>query len=162
MTRPLNHDASLRTHLQYLLNGGGAHIGFEDAISGIAPEYRGAGVLGSPHTLWRQLEHLRICQWDIFEYSTNANHISPDFPDGYWPSTNEPPTENAWDESVVAFRRDLESVVELIMNPKTDLFRPLPHGGDHTILREALLVADHNAYHIGQIIAMRRTLGIWD
>lgn len=154
-------DASLRDHLLYLLRGGGAHLSFDDAIAGVPVQLRAAKVDGVPHTPWRLLEHLRICQWDILEFSRNAGHVSPDFPDGYWPKADGPPEPAAWDESVEAFRADLKAMCDLVVDPKTDLFAPIPHGDGQTILREALLVADHNAYHLGQLVLLRRCLGAW-
>ena len=154
-------DKPLREHVLYLLRGGGAHLNFDQAIEGIPPELRGAKAAGAPHTLWRLLEHLRICQWDILEFSRDPRHISPKFPDGYWPDGDAPPHEAAWDEAVESFRADLQSMINLVANPNTDLFEPIPHGDGQTILREALLVADHNAYHLGQLVLLRRCLGAW-
>ena len=154
-------DKSLRDHVLYLLKGGGAHLNFDAAIAGLPVELRGSKVQGSPHTPWRLLEHLRICQWDILEFSRNSDHISPDFPDGYWPDVDAPPESDSWDKSVEAFRSDLQQMIDLVADPKTDLFAQIPHGDVQTILREALLVADHNAYHLGQLVVVRRALGAW-
>jgi hypothetical protein len=107
------------------------------------------------------LEHLRIAQRDILEFSRNPKHVSPDFPAGYWPAGDAPPDDAAWDRSVAAFRADLKAMQDLVADPKTDLFARIPHGQGQTILREALLVADHNAYHLGQLIVVRRALGAW-
>lgn len=154
-------DQALREHLLYLLKGGGAHLNFEHAIANLPEHLRGAKVDGVPHTPWRLLEHMRICQWDILEFSRNAEHVSPDFPDGYWPETDGPPDAEAWDKSVEAFRADLQAMIDLVADPSTDLFASIPHGDGQTILREALLVADHNAYHLGQLVFLRRSLGAW-
>lgn len=154
-------DQALREHVLYLVKGGGAHLSFEQAIADIPAELRGAKAAGSSHTPWRLLEHLRICQWDILEFSRDAAHVSPDFPDGYWPTEDAPPDEAAWEKSVQAFRDDLQAMVDLVADPTTDLFAPIPHGKGQTILREALLVADHNAYHLGQLVFLRRCLGAW-
>jgi hypothetical protein len=108
------------------------------------------------------LEHLRICQWDILEFSRDPDHVSPSFPDGYWPETDAPPDGLAWDRSVQAFRDDLQAMIELVENPTTDLYARIPHGDGQTILREALLVADHNAYHLGQLVFLRRCLHAWN
>lgn len=116
---------------------------------------------GVEHTPWQLLEHLRICQWDILEFSRNAEHVSPDFPDGYWPDDEAPPTDSAWDESIAAFQADLQAMRDLVTDPQTDLYSPIPHGDGQTILREALLVADHNAYHLGQLVVVRKCLGAW-
>jgi DinB superfamily len=151
----------LRQHLLELLKGGHAHPDFEAAIADLPPDLRGAKPPGLPHTPWRLLEHMRIAQWDILRFSIDPDHVSPDFPSGYWPDGDAPPDRGAWDRSVTAFRSDLEATKELVADPKTDLFQPIPHGQGQTILREALLVADHNSYHIGQMIVVRRLLGAW-
>jgi len=152
---------ALRKHLVYLLGDGGAHVNFDAAISRFPAVQRGARIAGAPHTAWQLLEHLRIAQWDILEFSRNPMHVSPKFPDGYWPRTDAPPTTRAWNESVRAFRRDLRAMIRLVSNPKIDLIAPIPHGDGQAILREALLVADHNAYHIGQLVLLRRLLDAW-
>jgi hypothetical protein len=152
---------ALRDHVLYLLRGGGAHLDFEKAIAGLPPALRGAKPAGQPHTPWRLLEHLRIAQWDILEFSRDPHHVSPPFPDGYWPKGDAPPDPSAWDRSVAAFRADLRATQDLVADPATDLLAPLPHGQGQTVLREALLVADHNAYHLGQLVLLRRLLGAW-
>lgn len=155
-------DQSVREHVLYLLQGGGAHPGFDQAIADLPEELRGARVKGIPHTPWRLLEHLRICQWDILEFSRNPDHVSPEFPDGCWPVGDAPPAPESWDQSVEKFRDDLQAMINLVANPDTDLLAPIPHGDGQTILREALLVADHNAYHLGQLILLRRCLDAWN
>jgi hypothetical protein len=157
----MNTDRTLRDHLLYLLRGEGAHLDFEAAIADLPAELRGSKPAGLPHTAWRLLEHMRIAQWDILEFSRNPQHVSPKFPDGYWPKGDAPPEASAWDRSVAGFRADLRAMQELVANPATDLFAPIPHGQGQTILREALLVADHNAYHLGQLVTIRRLLGAW-
>ncbi len=151
----------LRQQLTELLDGGHAHLEFEAAIADLPAELRGAQVPGLPHTPWRLLEHMRIAQWDILRFSVDPKHVSPDFPAGYWPEGDAPPDSGAWDRSVEAFRADLQTMKDLIADPKTDLFAPIPHGEGQTVLREALLVADHNAYHLGQMVTVRRLLGTW-
>ena len=153
--------ANLREHLIYLLKGGGAHLSFDKAIAGLPAELRGTKPPGVPHTPWRLLEHLRIAQWDILEFTRNPRHVSPPWPEGYWPDGDAPPDEGAWDRSVAAFHADLRTMQDLVADPATDLFAPLPHGEGQTALREALLVADHNAYHLGQLVMVRRLLGAW-
>ncbi len=155
-------DQALRDHVVYLLMGGGAHLGFDEAIENIPEQFWGARVDGVRHTPWRLVEHLRICQWDILEFSRNPSHVSPDFPDGYWPQSDAPRDGDEWEQSIEQFREDLRSMIELVSDPSTDLFATIPHGDGQTILREALLVADHNAYHLGQLVFLRRCLGIWD
>ena len=158
----MSHDESLREHLRGLLTQRNAHIDFDGAIAGLPVELRGAGHPSVPHTPWRLVEHLRIAQRDILRFCLDPNHVSPEFPRGYWPEGDAPPDPGAWDRSVEAFRADLKAMVDLATDPKTDLFAPLPHGDGQTILREALLVADHNAYHLGQLVVVRRLLGAWD
>ncbi len=157
----MNQDQALREHLLYLLRGGGAHLDFESAIAGLPVEFRGVRPAGVPHTPWRLLEHMRIAQWDILEFSRNPRHASPEFPDGYWPQGDAPPDEAAWERSAAAFRADLQAMQTLVADHATDLFAPIPHGTGQTILREALLVADHNSYHLGQLVVVRRALGAW-
>jgi len=144
-----------------LLKGGGAHLHFDDALKNFPAALRGTRAAGLPHTAWQLLEHLRIAQWDILEFSRSAKHVSPEFPDGYWPKTEAPPDESAWQKSLADFRRDLREMIALVDSPRTDLYARIPHGDGQTILREALLVADHNAYHLGQIVDLRRALGAW-
>ncbi len=153
--------AKLRETVLELLKGGGAHLDFEKAIAGLPTELRGAKPPGVPHTAWRLLEHLRIAQSDILEFTRNPKHVSPPWPEGYWPASDAPPDDAAWDRSVAAFRADLRAMQSLVADPATDLFKPLPHGDGQTPLREALLVADHNAYHLGQLVVVRRLLGAW-
>jgi hypothetical protein len=157
----MSHDAALREHVLYLLRGGGAHLDLDAALADLPVEARGAKPSGVPHTPWRLLEHMRIAQWDILEFSRNPHHVSPQFPDGYWPTGNTPPDDRAWDNSVATLRADLQAMCDLVASPATDLFAPIPHGDGQTILREALLIADHNAYHLGQLIVIRRALGAW-
>ena len=152
---------SLRRHLLYLLNGGGAHAKFDDVVKGLPPKLRGTRPPRFSHTPWMLLEHLRIAQWDILEFSRNAKYVSPQWPAGYWPKTEAPPSAAAWSKSVAQFRRDLKAMQKLVADPKTDLFARIPWGDGQTILREALLVADHNAYHLGQLVDVRRLLGVW-
>jgi hypothetical protein len=155
-------DKSVREHVLYLLKGGGAHLGFERAIADLPEELRAAKVKGATHTPWRLLEHLRICQWDILEFSRNPDHVSPEFPDGCWPEGDAPPESDSWDKNAQAFRDDLQAMIDLVANSDTDLYAPIPHGDGQTILREALLVADHNAYHLGQLVFLRRCLDAWN
>ena len=156
-----NRDEALREHVIALLKGGGAHVHFMDAIDGFPEAQRGAYIEGLPHTGWQLLEHVRIAQWDILEFSRNSKHVSPGFPEGYWPKTPVPPEDSAWDKCVEAFQQDLKEMVKLVKNPRTDLCAKIPHGDGQTILREALLLADHNAYHLGQLVDLRRALGAW-
>jgi hypothetical protein len=156
-----DHDQALRQHLLDLLKGGNAHLRFEEAVKGFPERLRGQKPRGQPHTAWRLLEHMRIAQWDIVEFSRSSKHVSPEFPDGYWPASDAPPSAAAWDKSVKQFRADLKIMQDLVADPKTDLYALLPWGDGQTILREALLVADHNAYHLGELLMIRRLLGAW-
>jgi hypothetical protein len=156
-----NQEPSLRQHLLDLLEGGGAHAKFEDIVKGLPAKLRGVKPGKFPHTPWMLLEHLRRAQWDILEFSRNAKHVSPDWPSGYWPKTEAPPNEAAWNRSIQQFRRDRKAFQKLIANPKTDLFTRIPWGDGQTILREALLVSDHNTYHLAQLVDVRRMLGTW-
>jgi hypothetical protein len=160
-TGGLSHDRELRQRILYALRGGGAHVDFETAVRGFPAELRGKKPAGFPHTAWMLLEHMRLAQWDILEFSRNPRHVSPDFPDGYWPSSASPPSGSAWNRSLQSFRSDLKAMQELVQDESIDLFAPIPHGEGQTILREALLVVDHNAYHLGELVALRRLLGAW-
>ncbi|HEU5335781.1 MAG TPA: DinB family protein [Terriglobales bacterium] len=154
-------EQALRQHLVELLKGGSAHAKFEEAVKDFPERLRGKKPEGQPHTAWRLLEHMRIAQWDIVEFSRNAKHVSPEWPEGYWPEGDAPPSAAAWDKSVKQFRADLKSMQELVEDGKTDLYARIPWGDGQTILREALLVADHNAYHVGELVMVRRLLGAW-
>jgi hypothetical protein len=161
ISAPQDRDASLRQHLLELLNGGHAHAEFDTAVRNLPAALRGKRPKGAEHSPWEILEHLRIAQGDILEFSRDPGHQSPAWPSGYWPATPEPPDDKAWDKSVRAFRRDLKAMSDLVQNPATDLFARIPHGNGQTILREALLIADHNAYHLGELVLLRRLLGAW-
>ncbi len=155
------HGKQLREHVLYLLNGGGAHARFDDVVKDIPEELRGAKPNGLPHTAWMLLEHLRLAQSDILEFSRNSRHTSPKWPEGYWPNEEAPLNTKGWNRSVQQFRKDLKAMQELVANPKTELYARIPWGDGQTILREALLLADHNAYHLGQLVDVRRALGAW-
>lgn len=152
----------IREQLVALLQGGNAHVDFEGAVADVPPELRGKRPDGHPHSPWELLEHMRIAQWDILEFSRNPNHVSPKWPAGYWPKSPEPQSPGAWNHSLQQFRDDLAQIVELISNPDSDLGQKFPWGQGQTLLREALLVADHNAYHLGQLVLVRRLLGNWE
>ena len=148
----------VRKHILYLLGSGGAHVDFEAAVARFPAYLRGVKPAGVPHTAWQLLEHMRIAQWDILEFSRSSKHVSPEFPEGYWPPAETPPSARAWNQSVRAFRSDLKAMMALVSNGKNDLLAPIPHGEGQTLLREALLVADHNAYHLGQLVLVRKML----
>jgi DinB family protein len=152
---------SLLEQLIDLLSGGGAHANYDDVVKGLSPKLRGARPGRFPHSPWMLLEHLRLAQWDILEFSRNSKHVSPEWPEGYWPKTEAPPNSAAWNRSIEEFRKDLRAMEDLVADPKTDLFARIPWGDGQTILKEALLLADHNAYHLGQFVDLRRLLGAW-
>ena len=154
------HDRALRQHLLYLLKESGAHTTFDAAIGDWPVQLAGVKVANFPHTAWMLLEHLRIAQWDILEFSRNSRHVSPAWPEGYWPSSEAPESEQAWKASIAAVKSDLRAMEKLVSDPRVDLFAPLPWGDGQTVLREALLLADHNAYHIGQLVMLRKSIGI--
>ncbi len=158
----MDNDRSLRDHLLELLRGRSAHLDFDKAIGGLPPDLRGVKAPGLPHTVWQLLEHLRIAQWDILDFSRNPDYASLEWPKDYWPETEAPPDEAAWDQSVESFHRDLQAMKDLVADPQTDLHAKIPWGDGQTILREALLVADHNGYHLGQIVCVRQALGAWE
>src|SRR5581483_6732005 len=139
-------DNAVRDHVVKLLAGGQAHATFEAAVKGIPAPLRGKRPKGAEHSPWEILEHMRIAQWDILEFSRDAKHVSPEWPAGYWPKSAAPPNDRAWGKSVRDFTADLDAMRKLVADESTDLYAPIPHGEGQTILREALLMADHNAY----------------
>lgn len=154
-------DAALREHVVEVLTGGHAHATFEQAVKDLPVELRGKVPKGGEYSAWQLLEHLRLAQWDILDFSRNAKYQALKWPDDYWPKEKAPADGKAWDKSVRAFERDLKAMCALVEDPKTDLFAKIPHGDGQTILREALLAADHNAYHVGQLVLVRKLLGAW-
>lgn len=157
----MDKDRALRDHLLELLRCGSAHLDFDKAIADLPAELRGVRPEGTPHSVWELVEHLRIAQWDILDFSRNPEYTHLDWPKDYWPPTPAPPDDAAWEESVAAFHRDLKAMQDLVADPNTDLYAKIPWGDGQTILREAMLVADHNAYHLGQIVGVRQMLGDW-
>jgi len=151
-----NPDDSIRKHVLYLLRGGGAHLSFDDFVDSFPPDLCNRQVEGLPYTPWQVLEHMRIAQWDILEFSRDADHVSPEFPKGYWPTPNELGTPALWQQTIEEFRKDAQEMEALVEDPSTDLYAKIPHGDGQTVLREALLIADHNAYHLGALAAMAR------
>ena len=151
-------DRSLREHLLYLLRGGGAHISFDEALKDFPAELVNVRAEGMPYSPWALLEHMRVAQWDILEFSRAAAHVSPGWPEGYWPDRAAEATAEDWRRSVEGFRADLRAVESLVEDEANDLHARIPHGEGQTLLREALLVADHNAYHLGVLVTLRRAL----
>jgi hypothetical protein len=152
---------ALREHVLDLLRGRNAHVDFDKAVADLPSNLRGIKPKGAPHTAWQLLEHMRIAQWDILEFSRDPKHVSPAWPEGYWPKTEAPPSPAAWNNSLRKFRADWKAMAKLVADGKKNLFARIPHGSGQTLLREALLVADHNAYHLGQLVLLRRLLGAW-
>jgi hypothetical protein len=157
----MSNEQSLRQHLIELLEGGHAHAPFDNAVAHFPLDRIGSRPEGAVHSAWQILEHMRIAQNDILGFSLSAEHVSPRWPEGYWPAGAAPESESRWGESVRAFRKDLAEFVSLIRDPGQDLFKKLPWGSGQTLLREAMLIADHNSYHLGELVLMRRLLGVW-
>ncbi|HZY62731.1 MAG TPA: DinB family protein [Edaphobacter sp.] len=155
--------APLRQQLLTLLQGGEAHVTFDEAIKDFPEDLRGVVPDKLPYSAWQLLEHLRIAQRDILDFSAppTGGYQPLAWPDDYWPKSPEPPSAHAWEHSIAAIRKDRKSFEELIQRPGTDLFRPFRWGNGQNLLREALLIADHAAYHLGELIVLRRLLGIW-
>ena len=151
-------DQPLREHLLYVLRGEGAHVTFEDFVGSFSSELCGQPLEGLPYTAWQVLEHMRIAQWDILEFSRNPKHVSPKWPEGYWPAKEQGGTPELWQETISKFRDDLKEMENLVADSSKDLLAKIPHGTGQTVLREALLVADHNSYHLGALVVMGRIL----
>ncbi len=151
----------LRRQLVALLDWEDAHAGFDAVVGGIPPKLQGVAPERLPYSPWQLLEHLRRTQRDILEFCRNPQYVELHWPDDYWPDAAAPPSAAAWDASAAEFRRDREALKQLAADPAVDLFRAIPHGSGQTVLREVLLVVDHNAYHLGQLVAVRRCLGAW-
>ena len=158
MTTP---SAALRAQLRRILSWQDAHVGFEKSVEGLSPKLRGVRVVGFPHSAWELLEHMRIAQHDILDFCRNSAYTEMAWPGDYWPKSAEPPSERAWDDSIAAFRDDRAALEALAADESIDLFATIPHGDGQTYLRELLLAADHNAYHLGQLVMVRQQLGAW-
>ena len=154
----LNRHPEVREEIVRLLEGGGAHATFEDAVKGFPAHIRGKKIEGVSHTPWQILEHLRLAQWDILEFSRNPSHESPAWPDGYWPKDAAPPNDAAWDSSVKQFLDDRASLARWIQDPDVDLLAPVPDEDGPTLLHEIVITAQHNSYHLGQLLLLRRAL----
>jgi len=151
----------LREQLIKLLDWQDAHVSFDDAVEGIPPSLQGVRPEGLPYSPWELLEHLRLTQSDILNFCQNSVYETPKWPDEYWPKSTSPPAPDDWQRSVAAFRADRQALQSLTADPELDLYAEIPHGEGQTYLREVLLVADHSAYHVGELVAVRRLLGIW-
>ena len=150
---------AFRKELLSHLSEENAHAGFDDTVKNFSADLRGTRPHGLPHSAWQLLEHLRIAQWDIIAYALNPKHKSPDFPQGYWPKSPEPPDAKAWEKSVAAFRADRKKLVSALQ--KVDILAPIPHANNQSLASKTILLIDHNAYHLGQLVLLRRLLNIW-
>jgi hypothetical protein len=157
----MDNDKQLRQQLAKALDWHEAHADLPAATASFPAELRGKVPQGLPHSAWQLLEHIRITLWDIYEFCRNPRHKSPEWPEGYWPKTPAPPNESAWKHSIEAIHEHHEGMRKLINDPKHDLLAPLPGGSGQTLFREALLIADHNAYHLGQLVLVRKALDAW-
>jgi hypothetical protein len=154
-------DDILRQQLLQLLRGGNAHLTFEQAVADFPPEDINKKPPNVSYSAWQLLEHIRIAQSDILQFVLNPNHKSPKWPEGYWPEKGITADEDDWDKTIRNIHKDLDILQELVANPDTDLTAPIPHARDYTILREVLLVSDHNAYHIGEFAILREVMDNW-
>jgi DinB superfamily len=158
----MDADSALREQLVSLLEGGNAHVKFEEAVKDFPHEKAGVRPTGLPHSAWELLEHIRLAQEDILRFSQSDEWESPKWPDGYWPKSKEPAGPKDWDNSIRSIRKDLAEFIAMVRDPKQDLNRKMSWGDGQTILREALLIADHNAYHLGQLVLVRKALDAWN
>jgi hypothetical protein len=154
-------DKLMRKQLADFLDWKSAHVGFDDVVKGVPVNLRGAVPKGFAHSIWQVVEHIRIAQHDILDFSRNPAYEEMKWPDDYWPTTPVPKSPAAWNRALAGYRSDRRSMQQLVANPRVDLLAKIPHGSGQTVLRELLLVADHTAYHVAQILDLRRALGIW-
>ena len=157
----MSSDDVVRQHLLKLLRGGNAHMTFDQAINGFPPEAINTLPPGVPYSSWHLLEHIRTTQWDILEFVRDPDHVSPAWPEGHWPPKGQEADGPRWQDTIQAFRSDMEALEAMVQDPATDLYAGLPHAAGYTVLREILLVADHNAYHIGEFAVLRQIMGTW-
>jgi DinB superfamily len=154
-------DTIVREQLRALLEGGNAHMTFDEAVANFPRGYMNMKPPNVPYTPWQLLEHIRMAQWDILEFIRNPQYVSPPWPEGYWPVESEQADEVAWEKTLASFRADLHSLLEMVADPTVNLYTPIPHGDGQTILREILVVSDHNAYHISEFATYRQVMGTW-
>jgi hypothetical protein len=157
----MDSDETVRQQLLFLLRGGNAHMTFDEAVADFPPESINKRPANVPYTPWHILEHMRIAQWDILEFIRNPGHVSPDWPEGHWPRRDEEANARRWQTTLDDFRADMKALQDMAADPDTDLYAPIPHATNYTIFREILLVADHNAYHIGEFAVLRQVMGTW-
>ncbi|HET6230135.1 MAG TPA: DinB family protein [Longimicrobiaceae bacterium] len=158
----MHGEKTLRETLAKALGWGEAHADYDKAVAGLAADKRGVRPDGVPHSPWEIVEHIRLTQRDILEFCRDASYRERDWPADYWPPTPAPPSDDAWDESIRAFQADREAMKQLAADPEIDLFAAIPHGSGQTYLRELILVTDHTAYHVGQLVTVRQALGAWE
>lgn len=158
----MTEDQRLRRHLARLLDWHDAHADFDRVVADVPFPVRGVRPEGLPYSLWQLLEHMRLTQHDILDFCLNPQYQQPAWPADYWPRDEAPPDADAWERSVAAFRADRQALTEMVADPQSDLFSEIAHGEGQTLLREVLLVADHSAYHLGEMVAVRRLLGVWE
>jgi hypothetical protein len=151
----------LRQQLISFLDWGDAHVTFEDAVAGVLSEFQGVRPASLPYSVWELVEHIRRAQYDILEFCRNPTYVQPKFPDDYWPETASPPAPDSWSNSVERVRADRKEFITFISDPALDLYSHVTAGNGQTYLREVLLLADHNSYHVGELVTVRRALGIW-
>lgn len=157
----MGSDKQVRDQLLALLQGGDAHMTFDEAVANFPRDRVNTRLPHVPYTLWHLLEHLRIAQWDILEFIRNPRYVSPPWPEGYWPAIEAQADEAAWEKTLASFRADLQSLEEIVADPSVNLYTPIPHANGQNILREILVVADHNAYHLGEFAALRQVMEAW-
>jgi hypothetical protein len=157
----MDHDTALRQHLAKILDWEDAHASFDSAVKGLPPKHRGSVPQGLEHSPWQIVEHIRRCQWDILDFCLNPGYVEPASMEEYWPDGPAPESDMAWETSVAAVKRDRARLQQMANDRSMDLFAKIPHGSGQTYLRELLLVADHTAYHVGQLVDARRALGVW-
>jgi hypothetical protein len=153
-----SHEILIREIIKFLQDGG-AHASLDDALSGLPAALRGKKPDNLPYSIWQLVEHIRIAQWDMLEFCKDANHKSLKWPEEYWPKETSPANDSAWENSITQINADLEEFIQLLNS--ANIYQKLPHGQGQSILREALQIGDHNAYHIAEIIMIRRLLGAW-
>lgn len=157
----MDNEKAIRSHLLSLLQGGNAHVTFEDAVKGFPESRINERVEGIPYSAWQLLEHMRISQYDILDFVRNPKYKYMEWPKDYWPAKGKKATKGDWEKSIAMFKRDSRELQKIARDSKTDLYSKIPHGEGQTVFREILLVADHNAYHLGEFVVIRRALGIW-
>ena len=157
----MDRDAQVRQQLIELLKGGNSHMGFAEVIAGFPLQSINEKAAGVPYSPWHFLEHMRIAQWDILEFIRNPDHLSPEYPEGYRPRAGEKADEPRWRKTVQDFEADLQALQDVVADPHTDLFAPIPHASTYTVFREILVVAEHNGHHIGELAMLRQVLNLW-